>query len=51
MLNLATLGTDAIEPTIPAMGAPCAAEALMGQLFMAVLIGRLVGLRASRQSG
>ena len=51
MLNLATLGTDAIEPTTPAMGALCAAEALMGQLFMAVLIGRLVGLHASRQNG
>jgi hypothetical protein len=33
------------------MGALCAAEALVGQLYMAVMIGRLVGLHASRQTG
>ncbi len=44
MLTLSTVGSAAITPATPASGALCAAESLFGQLYLAVMIARLVGL-------
>lgn len=51
MLNLATLGSDAVRPATPAMGALCAAEAIVGQLYLAVMIARMVGLHTAQRAG
>ena len=47
--TLTTLGYGDIHPTDPAAGALCAAEALIGQLYLAIMIARMVGLYASQR--
>jgi voltage-gated potassium channel len=46
--TLTTLGYGEIHPNDPAGGSLCAAEALVGQLYLAIMIARLVGLHTSR---
>jgi voltage-gated potassium channel len=45
--TLTTLGYGDIHPNDPGPGSLCAAEALVGQLYLAIMIARLVGLHAS----
>ncbi len=47
--TLTTLGYGDIRPTDPAAGALCAAEALIGQLYLAIMIARMVGLHTSQR--
>ena len=47
--TLTTLGYGDIHPTDPAAGGLCAAEALIGQLYLAIMIARMVGLYASQR--
>jgi hypothetical protein len=46
--TLTTLGYGEIHPNDPAAGSLCAAEAVIGQLYLAIMIARLVGLHTSR---
>jgi voltage-gated potassium channel len=46
--TLTTVGYGEIHPNDPAAGSLCAAEALIGQLYLAIMIARLVGLHTSR---
>ncbi len=46
--TLTTVGYGEIHPNDPAGGSLCAAEALVGQLYLAIMIARLVGLHTSR---
>jgi Ion channel len=46
--TLTTVGYGSIHPNDPAAGSICAAEALIGQLYLAIMIARLVGLHTSR---
>jgi hypothetical protein len=48
--TLTTVGYGEIHPNDPAAGSLCAAEALVGQLYLAIMIARLVGLHTSRTS-
>jgi voltage-gated potassium channel len=48
--TLTTVGYGEIHPNDPAAGSLCAAEALIGQLYLAIMIARLVGLHTSRTS-
>lgn len=48
--TLTTLGYGDIHPTEPAAGSLCAAEALVGQLYLAIMIARMVGLHTSQRS-
>jgi voltage-gated potassium channel len=45
--TLTTLGYGEIHPNDPGPGSLCAAEAVVGQLYLAIMIARLVGLHAS----
>jgi hypothetical protein len=47
--TLTTLGYGDIHPTDPAAGGLCAAEALIGQLYVAIMIARMVGLYTSQR--
>ena len=47
--TLTTLGYGDIHPTDPAAGGLCAAEALIGQLYVAIMIARMVGLHTSQR--
>ena len=49
--TLTTVGYGDIHPTDPAAGSLCTAEALIGQLYLAIMIARMVGLHASQRSG
>ena len=46
--TLTTVGYGEIHPNDPAAGSICASEALIGQLYLAIMIARLVGLHTSR---
>jgi multisubunit Na+/H+ antiporter MnhF subunit len=46
--TLTTVGYGEIHPNDPAAGSLCAAEALVGQLYLTIMIARLVGLHTSR---
>jgi hypothetical protein len=48
LVTLTTLGYGDIKPVTPLAQAFAALEAVMGQLYLAVLIARLVGLLATR---
>jgi voltage-gated potassium channel len=48
--TLTTVGYGEIHPNDPAAGSLCAAEAVIGQLYLAIMIARLVGLHTSRAS-
>jgi hypothetical protein len=47
--TLTTLGYGDIHPTDPAAGSLCAAEAVIGQLYLAIMIARMVGLHTSQR--
>jgi len=49
--TLTTLGYGEIHPTDAAAGSLCAAEAVVGQLYLAIMIARMVGLHTSQRSG
>ncbi len=49
--TLTTVGYGDIHPTDPAAGSLCTAEALIGQLYLAIMIARMVGLHTSQRSG
>jgi hypothetical protein len=49
--TLTTVGYGDIHPNDPAAGTLCASEALMGQLYLAIMIARMVGLHTSQRSG
>ena len=48
--TLTTLGYGDIHPSTPASGVLCAGEALIGQLYLAIMIARLVGLQISQRN-
>ncbi len=48
--TLTTLGYGEIHPTDAVGGSICAAEALVGQLYLAIMIARMVGLHTARQT-
>jgi len=47
--TLTTLGYGDIHPTDAAAGSLCAAEAFIGQLYLAIMIARMVGLYTSQR--
>src|SRR5262249_14416449 len=49
--TLTTLGYGDIHPSDVAAGTLCASEALLGQLYLAIMIARMVGLHTSQRSG
>ena len=49
-ITLTTVGYGDIVPMWPGAGGLAAAEAIVGQLYLAITIARLVGLHASRRS-
>ena len=49
--TLTTVGYDDIHPNNPGVGGICVAEAIVGQLYLAIMIARLVGIRAARRMG
>jgi Ion channel len=48
--TLTTVGYGDIHPSNPASGMLCAAEALVGQLYLAIMIARMVGLHTAQRS-
>ena len=50
VVTLTTLGYGDITPAIPAARMLCSVEAMIGQLFVAVFIARLVSLHIGRRS-
>lgn len=46
-ITLTTLGYGDIIPTLPMTRIICAFEAILGQLYVAVLIGKLIGVHAA----
>jgi voltage-gated potassium channel len=48
--TLTTVGYGTIHPNNAAAGSLCAAEALIGQLYLAIMIARMVGLHTSVQT-
>ena len=50
-VTLTTLGYGTIHPANPAAGGVCVAEAIVGQLYIAVMIARMVGLHTARRAG
>jgi hypothetical protein len=49
--TLTTLGYGTIHPADPAAGGLSVAEAIVGQLYLAVMIARMVGLHTARRAG
>lgn len=49
-LPLTTLGYGNIHPNDPVAGSLCDAEAMVGQLYLAIMIARLIGLQTSQQA-
>ena len=50
LVTLTTLGYGDIAPAVPAARMLCSLEAVIGQLFVAVFIARLVSLHIGRKS-
>ncbi len=50
-VTLTTLGYGDITPASPAAQMLAGLEAMMGQLFIAILIGRLIGLHVGQRAG
>ena len=50
LVTLTTLGYGDIAPAVPAARMLCSFEAVIGQLFVAVFIARLVSLHIGRKS-
>lgn len=48
-VTLASLGYGDIKPTDPGVGGLCVAEALVGQLYLATMIARLVGFHIAQR--
>ena len=48
--TLTTLGYGNIAPMTPRADSLCTAEAMLGQFYVAILVGRLVGLQLSQQT-
>ena len=48
-ITLTTVGYGDIHPSWPGAGGLVAAEAVVGQLYLAITIARLVGLHISRR--
>jgi hypothetical protein len=48
--TLTTVGYGDIHPSNPASGVLCASEALIGQLYLAIMIARMVGLQISQRN-
>ncbi len=48
-VTLATVGYGDVKPTNPGVGGLCVAEALVGQLYLAIMIGRMVALQITRR--
>jgi hypothetical protein len=48
--TLTTVGYGDIHPSNPASGVLCAAEALVGQLYLAIMIARMVGLHTAQRN-
>ena len=48
--TLTTVGYGDIHPANPASGMLCAAEALVGQLYLAIMIARMVGLHTAQRN-
>ncbi len=49
-VTLTTVGYGIIHPTGPGPGALCVAEALVGQLYLAIMIARMVGLHLAQRA-
>jgi hypothetical protein len=49
-VTLATLGYGDLAPATPAMRGLAVLEAIIGQMFLAILVARLVGLRTAAQT-
>jgi hypothetical protein len=45
------VGYGVIHPKDPAAGGLCAAEGVIGQLYLAIMIARMVSIHASRRTG
>jgi hypothetical protein len=50
-VTLTTVAYGVVHPADPATGGLCVAEALVGQLYLAIMIARLVGLHISQRPG
>lgn len=48
--TLTTVGYGDIHPSNPASGGLCVAEAIVGQLYLAIMIARMVGLYTAQRS-
>src|SRR5262249_47397623 len=48
--TLTTVGYGDVHPSIPAAGVLCVGEALIGQLYLAIMIARMVGLHTAQRS-
>jgi hypothetical protein len=49
-ITLTTVAYGTIHPTDPGVGMLCAAEALIGQLYLAIMIARMVGLHIAERT-
>ncbi len=49
-VTLTTVGYGDITPTEPGVGGLCVAEAIVGQLYLAIMIARLVGLHLTQRA-
>ena len=50
-ITLTTVGYGEVHPTDSSTGALCIAEAVVGQLYLAIMISRMVGLQISDRTG
>jgi len=48
-VTLATVGYGGMKPLDPGTGGLCVAEALVGQLYLAIMISRMVGLHIAQR--
>ena len=50
-VTLTSVGYGDIHPNDAGAGGVCAAEAIVGQLYLAIMIARLVGIWVTRHTG